>query len=51
MSSAVVSGKFALRLCVVNYDTTWDDVREVLEATERFGKEALDPRRVHGTAS
>ena len=41
VSSAVVSGKFALRLCIVNYNTTWDDVREVLEAAERFGREAL----------
>jgi glutamate/tyrosine decarboxylase-like PLP-dependent enzyme len=24
-----------------NYNTTWDDVREVLEAAERFGREAL----------
>ena len=42
VSSAVVSGKFALRVCIVNYNTTWDDVRAVLEATERFGREALD---------
>ncbi|MYE34283.1 MAG: hypothetical protein F4X23_05445 [Gemmatimonadales bacterium] len=41
VSSAVVSGKFALRVCIVNYNTTWDDVRAVLEATERFGREAL----------
>ena len=41
MSSAEVSGKFALRLCIVNYNTTWDDVREVLEAAERFGREGL----------
>ena len=42
VSSAVVSGKFALRLCIVNYNTTWDDVRAVLEAAERFGGEALE---------
>ncbi len=42
VSSAVVSGKFALRLCIVNYTTTWDDVRAVLEAAERFGGEALE---------
>ena len=41
VSSAEVSGKFALRLCIVNYNTTWDDVRETLEATERFGRKAL----------
>ncbi|MCZ0935448.1 MAG: aminotransferase class I/II-fold pyridoxal phosphate-dependent enzyme [Gemmatimonadetes bacterium] len=44
VSSAVVSGKFALRVCIVNYNTTWDDVRAVLEATERFGTEALKQR-------
>ena len=41
VSSAEVSGKFALRICIVNHNTTWDDVREVLEAIERFGREAL----------
>ena len=41
VSSAEVSGKFALRICIVNHNTTWDDVREVLEAAERFGTEAL----------
>ena len=51
VSSAVVSGKFALRMCIVNHNTTWHDVREALEATERFGREALAPRRVHGAAS
>ena len=46
VSSAVVSGKFALRLCIVNYNTTWDDVREVLEAAERFGTEALGDKQL-----
>ena len=26
---------------IVNYTTAWDDVRETLEAVERFGREAL----------
>ena len=26
LSSAVVSGKFALTMCIVNYNKTWDDV-------------------------
>ena len=43
VSSAVVSGKFSLRLCIVNNNTGWDDVRETLEAAERFGREALSP--------
>lgn len=41
ISSTMLHGKFSLRLCIVNYTTTWDDVRETLEAIERFGKEAL----------
>lgn len=41
MSSAMPRGLFSLRLCIVNHNTTWDDVRETLEAAERFGKEAL----------
>ena len=41
MSSAMPRGLFSLRLCIVNHNTTWDDVRETLEATERFGREAL----------
>lgn len=41
MSSAEVSGRFALRPRIVNYNTTWDDVREVLEAAERCVTEAV----------
>ena len=41
MSSTLLRGTFSLRLCIVNYTTTWDDVRETLEAIERFGREAL----------
>ncbi len=41
VSSAEVSGKFALGICIVNHNTTWDDVQEVLEVAERFGTEAL----------
>ena len=41
MSSTMLRGTFALRMCIVNHTTTWDDVRETLEAVERFGKEAL----------
>ena len=41
ISSTLLHGKFSLRLCIVNYTTTWDDVRETLKATERFGQEAL----------
>ena len=41
MSSTKLAGKFSLRLCIVNHTTTWDDVRETLEAIEQFGMEAL----------
>ena len=41
VSSAAPHGKFSLRLCIVNHKTTWDDVRETLEASARFGREAL----------
>ena len=43
LSSAVVTGRFSLRLCIVNHSTSWDDVRETLQAAERFGMEALAP--------
>jgi glutamate/tyrosine decarboxylase-like PLP-dependent enzyme len=41
VSSAMPGGRFSLRLCIVNHNTTWDDVRETLQAAERFGKEIL----------
>ena len=41
MSSTMLRGTFSLRLCILNHTTTWDDVRETLEAIERFGREAL----------
>ena len=34
--------KFSLRMCIANHTTNWNDVRETLAATERFGTEALD---------
>ena len=42
VSSTLLKGKFALRLCIVNHTTTWDDVRETLAVIERFGREELD---------
>ena len=41
LSSTSLKGIFALRLCIINHNTTWDDVRETLEAVGRFGTEAL----------
>ena len=47
MSSTLLRGTFALRMCIINHTTTWDDVRETLEAVERFGQEALSKSDVH----
>ena len=41
MSSTLLQGTFALRMCIINHTTTWDDVRETMEAIESFGKDAL----------
>ncbi len=41
VSSTLLKGKFALRFCIINHNTTWDDVRETLETIERFGGEAV----------
>ncbi len=38
MSSTLVSGTFSLRMCIINHTTTWNDVRETLEATETFAR-------------
>ena len=41
ISSISLQGTFALRMCLINHNTSWDDVRETLAAIERFGREAL----------
>ena len=41
VSSTSLRGTFSLRLCIINHSTGWDDVRETLEAMERFGEDAL----------
>ena len=41
LSSTSLHGKFALRMCVINHTTTWEDVRETLEAIERFAQDPL----------
>ena len=41
ISSTRLQGRFSLRMCIVNYNTAWDDVRETLEAAERFGLMAV----------
>ena len=42
ISSTLLRDRFSLRVCIVNYGTSWLDVRATLEAVERFGHEALD---------
>jgi hypothetical protein len=41
MSSTRLRGLYSLRFCILNHNTTWDDVRETLRAIERFGREAI----------
>ncbi len=41
VSSTSLHGTFALRLCILNHTTAWNDVKETLETIERFGREAL----------
>ena len=42
ISSTSLHGKFFLRLCIINHNTTWTDVRATLKAVERFGRDALN---------
>lgn len=41
VSSTLLHGTFALRMCIINHTTTWDDVRKTLAAVECFGRDAL----------
>ena len=41
ISSTSLKGVFSLRLCVMNYTTTWDDVRRTLDLVVRLGEDAL----------
>ena len=41
MSSTMVGRTFSLRLCIINHNTTWTDVRETIENIERYGSEEL----------
>lgn len=42
LSSTLLNGVFSLRICILNHTTTWDDVKETLDAIESFGTEALE---------
>ena len=39
LSSTMVNRRFVLRVCILNHNTTWDDVREALVAVERSARE------------
>ena len=41
MSSTVVENRFSLRLCIINHNTTWNDVSETLRFIEQTGREQL----------
>ena len=41
MSSTMVGTRFSLRLCIINHNTTWTDVRETLENIEGYGRDEL----------
>ena len=45
ISSASPHGIFSLRVCIINHNTTWRDVRETLQAVERFGMQGVDKQR------
>jgi glutamate/tyrosine decarboxylase-like PLP-dependent enzyme len=39
ISSTRLRGTYSLRLCIMSHQTTWDDVRETIEAIAQFGRE------------
>jgi glutamate/tyrosine decarboxylase-like PLP-dependent enzyme len=39
LSSTRLRGRYSLRFCILNHQTTWQDVLETLRAIERFGGE------------
>ncbi len=42
MSSTRLKGRYSLRICILNHATTWDDVRETLEAIEAIGVDLIE---------
>ncbi len=44
LSSTSLKGVFALRMCILNHGTDWEDVRRTLELVVRLGKKALAER-------
>ena len=44
LSSTSLKGVFALRMCILNHGTDWEDVRRTLELVVRLGEKALAER-------
>ena len=42
LSSTRLHGAYSLRLCIMSHQTTWQDVRETLQAIEQRGLEIID---------
>ena len=42
MSSTRLRGEYSLRLCILNYRTMWDDVRETLQRIEATGRDLTE---------
>ncbi len=40
LSSTSLKGVFALRLCILNHTTTWEDVRRTLDLVVSLGEQA-----------
>jgi hypothetical protein len=38
VSSTRLQGDYALRLCILNYRSTWEDVRATLQRVEQIGQ-------------
>jgi glutamate/tyrosine decarboxylase-like PLP-dependent enzyme len=41
MSSTRLAGEYALRLCILNYRSSWEDVESTLERIEEIGEELI----------
>ena len=44
ISSTLLHGVFTLRICIINFTTTWKDIEETLQAVEKFGQDQLEPK-------
>lgn len=49
LSNAIVDGRFLLRACIVNFRTTLKDIQELPDIIVRYGREADERLRPHGS--